>query len=125
MQQRAGLLYLSVCNERILLILENNFWSVPTFDRNKTLYDDAEKILNFYSNGKIIPIELYVSKDNGFQYDTYICLVQKEFIVPEGKTFSWCCLDHLPKNLHPGIKTTINNSAVRVKIETILQLQKN
>ena len=32
--------------------------------------------------------------------------------------------DHLPKQLHNGLKATLNNQLIRVKIETILELER-
>lgn len=67
MQQRAGLLFLAKSTGRILLILENYKWTVPTFERKGPLLDDVQELLNQYSHGKILPIELYLSKDRGFE----------------------------------------------------------
>lgn len=122
MQQRAGLLFLSKKTSRILLILEDHKWTVPTFSRNDTLLTDAELLLEKYSIGKIVPIELYLSKDNGFEYGTYICLVDQEFLTKEAATIAWCDLDFLPNQLHQGLKTTLNNQIIRTKIETIMEL---
>jgi len=63
MQKRAGLLFLSKQTQRILLILENQKWTVPTFSRQTTLLCDAEKLLDTYAVGRILPIELYLSED--------------------------------------------------------------
>ena len=73
--------------------------------------------------GKIIPIELYLSKDKGFEYGTYICLVKEEFITEEIPTFCWADLSYLPKNVHTGLRSTLNNSLIRTKIETVLELE--
>jgi hypothetical protein len=123
MQQRAGLLFLAKNTGRILLILNNDQrWTVPTFSRNSSLLDDAKDLLETYSLGKIIPIELYLSEDKGFEYGTYLCLVDNEFTVLEEKTVAWCSLSHLPKNLHVGLDRTLANKIIKTKIETVLQL---
>jgi hypothetical protein len=122
MQQRAGLLFLAKTTSRILLILEDSKWTVPTFPRKSTLLDDAEGLLNRYSKGRIVPIELYLSEDRGFEYGTYVCLVEQEFLTTANKTIAWSDLDHLPKQLHNGLKATLNNTLIRTKIETILEL---
>lgn len=122
MQQRAGLLFLAKTTSRILLILEDSKWTVPTFPRKSTLLDDAEGLLNSYSKGRIVPIELYLSEDRGFEYGTYVCLVEQEFLTTAKKTIAWSDLDHLPKQLHNGLKATLNNTLIRTKIETILEL---
>jgi hypothetical protein len=123
MQQRAGLLFLSKKTKRVLLILEDQHWTVPTFERNSVLLSDAEVLLSSYSRGRIVPIELYLSEDRGFEYGTYVCLVEDEFLTQSAKTISWCDLDHLPRQLHNGLKYTLNNSIIRTKIDTILELE--
>ncbi len=123
MQQRAGLLFLAKTTSRILLILEDSKWTVPTFPRKSTLLDDAEGLLNSYSKGRIVPIELYLSEDRGFEYGTYVCLVEQEFLTIAKETIAWSDLDHLPKQLHNGLKATLNNTLIRTKIETVLELE--
>lgn len=119
--KRAGLLYLAKSTGRIMLILENGKWTLPTFVRSLSLLEDSSELMMLYSTGKIVPIELYLSSDKGFEFGTYVCLVDCEFLVSSG-TFSWCDLAYLPGHLHTGLKTTLGNSTIRVKIETILEL---
>ncbi len=123
MQQRAGLLFLAKDTGRILLILEDYKWTVPTFARTGTLLEDAQSLLNQYSPGRILPIELYLSEDRGFEYGTYVCLVEKEFLTMSSSTICWSSLDLLPKQLHSGLKTTLNNQIIKTKIETIMELE--
>lgn len=122
MQQRAGLLFLSKFSKRILLIFIDGQWTVPTFSRKTTLLEDSKSLLDQYSQGKILPIELYLSEDKGFEYGTYICLVDQEFLTQAVPTIAWCDLKFLPKQLHNGLKTTLNNSIIKAKIDTILEL---
>lgn len=123
MQQRAGLLFLAKTTGRILLILDNDRWTVPTFQRNNSLLEDAHALMNQYSQGRIVPIELYLSEDRGFEYGTYVCVVEQEFLTTVSATVCWADLNHLPKQLHSGLRTTLNNQVIRVKIETILELE--
>jgi hypothetical protein len=123
MQQRAGLLFLAKNTDRILLILEDSKWTVPTFARGGPLFDDAKLLLDQYSQGRILPIELYLSEDRGFEYGTYVCLVDMEFLTQAAATICWSSLDHLPKQLHNGLKITLNNSVIRTKIKTIMELE--
>jgi hypothetical protein len=123
MQQRAGLLFLSKSTGRILLILEDQKWTVPTFGRSTILLEDAKELLVTYANGKLLPIELYLSEDRGFEYSTYVCLVNTEFLTQASATIAWCSLNELPKQLHNGLKTTLSNSIIKTKIETILELE--
>lgn len=122
MQQRAGLLFLAKPTGRILLILQDEKWTVPTFVRKTTLLEDAENLLGQYAAGKIIPIELYLSQDRGFEYGTYVCVVDQEFLTVTAQTLCWASLDQLPKQLHSGLKTTLNNHIIRTKIDTIMEL---
>ena len=124
MQQRAGLLFLAKTTGRVLLILEDSKWTVPTFPRNGPLLDDAQELLKHYSQGKILPIELYLSEDKGFEYGTYVCVVDQEFLTVSAPTVCWAMLDLLPKQLHTGLKITLNNQIIRTKIETIMELEK-
>ena len=122
MQQRAGLLFLAKDTKRTLLILEDSKWTVPTFPRSNSLLEDVDPLMKDFSTGKILPIELYLSEDRGFEYGTYVCLVDQEFLTTKAASFAWCGLDHLPKNLHNGLKATLNNSIIQSKISTILEL---
>jgi hypothetical protein len=124
MLQRAGLLFLSKKKRRIFLILQEGTWTLPTFPKNNSIIEDSKHLLQRYSTGKLLPIELYLSKDRGFEYGTYVCLVDDEFLSLEDKSFCWADLDHLPKNLHNGLKSTLNNHIIRTKIDTILELEK-
>ena len=124
MQQRAGLLFLAKTTGRILLILEDQRWTVPTFVRSGPLLEDAENLLDNYTTGRILPIELYLSEDRGFEYGTYVCVVDQEFLNSAVRTVCWADLDDLPKQLHNGLKTTLNNQVIRIKIETIMELER-
>ena len=124
MQQRAGLLFLAKTTGRVLLILEDSRWTVPTFPRKNTLLEDAKDLLSQFSQGKILPIELYLSEDRGFEYGTYVCVVDDEFLTLAAATVCWAKLDYLPKQLHTGLKTTLNNQIIKTKIETIMELEK-
>jgi hypothetical protein len=124
MQQRAGLLFLAKTTGRILLILEDSKWTVPTFARSGPLLTDAEILLDSYCRGRILPIELYLSEDRGFEYGTYVCLVDSEFLTTAASTICWSELDYLPKQLHTGLKITLNNAVIRTKIETVMELER-
>jgi hypothetical protein len=124
MQQRAGLLFLAKTTGRILLILEESKWTVPTFSRKSTLLSDAEELLKNYSKGRIVPIELYLSEDRGFEYGTYVCLVDQEFLTTAKETIAWSDMEYLPKQLHNGLNVTLNNALIKTKIQTVLELER-
>jgi hypothetical protein len=124
MQKRAGLLFLSGKTKRVLLILEDTKWTVPTFARENDLLSDADSTIKEYSSqvAKIIPIELYLSEDRGFEYGTYICLVREEFLTNTVPTICWANLENLPKHLHSGLKVTLSSPIIKGKIDTVLDL---
>lgn len=122
MQKRAGILFLSSLTKRILLVHENTKWTVPTFEIENNIFEDAQVLIKRYksSEGKLLPIELYLSEDKGFEYGTYICLVEEEFLTTEARTICWSDLSELPKHLHTGLKSTITNPLIKTKIDTVL-----
>lgn len=74
---------------------------------------------------KTIPLELFTSNDQNFQYNTYVLIVDKEFIPTlnlEHSGYAWCSFDNWPKPLHQGVKNSFNNKAIRSKLELLLDL---
>ena len=122
MHKHVGLLYLSTESRKLLLILKNQKWTIPTFSVTNNVVDDSQSTQLEYSSGKILPIELYTSKDSGFEYGTFVCLVEKEFTHVPVNTYCWADFMDLPKNLHVGLRTTLTDNLVRTKLDTILEL---
>lgn len=74
---------------------------------------------------KTIPLELFTSNDQNFQYNTYVLIVDREFIPTlnlEHSGYAWCSFDNWPKPLHQGVKNSFNNKAIRTKLELLLDL---
>lgn len=74
---------------------------------------------------KIIPLELFMSTDENFQYNTYILIVENEFIPElnhEHAGYAWCNFMQWPKPLHRGVKSCLNNQTIKTKIELLLVL---
>jgi 8-oxo-dGTP pyrophosphatase MutT (NUDIX family) len=74
---------------------------------------------------KIVPLELFTSNDQNFQYNTYVLLIDREFIPvlnEEHVGYAWCSFDNWPKPLHQGLKNSFNNKTIRAKLEVILDL---
>jgi 8-oxo-dGTP pyrophosphatase MutT (NUDIX family) len=74
---------------------------------------------------KIIPLELFTSNDQNFQYNTYVLMIDREFIPTlneEHSGYAWSGFDQWPKPLHQGVKNSFNNRAVRAKLELLLDL---
>ena len=125
MQKRAGILFISKKTSRIFLILEDSKWTVPTFVRNTSVFDDSKQlILDLVGkDSRLIPVELYQSQDMGFEYSTFMCLVDEEFFGSKEITICWSHLENLPKNLHTGLKSTLTNKITHTKIETVLIME--
>lgn len=110
-----------------MLILDDSKWTVPTFSRSTTVVDDSKDLIALYKSSayRLIPIELYLSQDQGFEFSTYICLVEEEFISEADQTFCWANMSLLPKNLHSGLKSTLASKITQTKIDTILLMEKS
>jgi len=121
MQKRAGILFISKKSFRVFLILDNLKWTVPSFIKKENVFDDSKDLILTLTGSvnKLIPIELYVSQDNGFEFNTYVCLVDNEFISAGNDTYAWANIDQLPKSIHAGLKSSLSNKLTRSKLETI------
>jgi 8-oxo-dGTP pyrophosphatase MutT (NUDIX family) len=74
---------------------------------------------------KTIPLELFTSNDQNFQYNTYVVLVDNEFIPvlnKEHSGYAWCSFDSWPKPLHQGVKASLASRVIRAKLELLLDL---
>lgn len=71
---------------------------------------------------KTIPIDLFISPDTRFEYHTFVCVVEREFIPNlnhEHKGYCWTALDGLPKPLHPGLFNAMNMDELKAKFKSI------
>ena len=74
---------------------------------------------------KVIPLELFTSNDQKFTFNTYLVAVESEFIPKlndEHSGYCWCNFECWPKNLHAGLKNTLNNKSIKGKLQTVLDL---
>jgi 8-oxo-dGTP pyrophosphatase MutT (NUDIX family) len=74
---------------------------------------------------KSFPLEMFVSDDYHFNFQTYICIVREEFIPQlsdEHMGWAWCQLDKWPRPVHQGIKNTVGSKIIRAKLETIFEM---
>ena len=74
---------------------------------------------------KTVPIEWYESKDELFYYNTYVLIVEEEFMPilnGEHAGYCWVNADNWPKPLHSGLKATLSNRTTKAKIQTILDV---
>jgi 8-oxo-dGTP pyrophosphatase MutT (NUDIX family) len=69
---------------------------------------------------KIIPLHRYQSRSEDFVYDTFIVLVNKEFVPElnwENSGYSWTSIDNLPNPLHPKTRKMISSSRLITKFK--------
>lgn len=74
---------------------------------------------------KIIPLELFVSSDQNFQYNTYVLMVEEEFIPRlnnEHVGYAWVNYDHWPQPLHKALKNSLGNKITKAKLELLIDL---
>lgn len=85
----------------------------------------AEEIGTMPAIIKTIPLETFVSNDKVFNFHTYLCVVENEFIPALSKehiAWAWANIDNPPKPLHQGLRNSFTNKIVRTKIQTIFDL---
>jgi len=85
----------------------------------------AEEVGKTPAIKKIVPLELFTSNDQQFKYNTYVIIVEKEFIPTlneEHAGYSWCDLNSWPRPLHQGVRTSLTNKTIKTKIELLLEL---
>lgn len=129
-----GALLLADDTKRILFLLRNNDTHTNTWGLvgGKVEYRETiiqalhreivEEVGILPTINKIIPLELFRSDDNNFEYHTFVCLIPNEFIPilsDEHKGYCWCDVSSFPKPLHPGLWSSLNNDEIRQKFNTL------
>jgi 8-oxo-dGTP pyrophosphatase MutT (NUDIX family) len=74
---------------------------------------------------KTIPLETFVSNDTVFNFHTYLCVVDFEFIPvlsDEHQGWAWATIDRAPKPLHQGLRNSFSSKTIRTKLQTIFDL---
>ena len=73
---------------------------------------------------KTLPLESFVSSDERFQFHTYLCVVEREFIPVlnhEHDGYAWCSFTKWPKPLHHGLRNTLQSKVNLTKLETVFK----
>ena len=73
---------------------------------------------------KIIPVHQYTSGDKKFVYNTFIVLVQEEFLPVlnnESDGYAWIKVNNWPRPLHPGVKNQLFNKEFIKKVQTVIE----
>jgi 8-oxo-dGTP pyrophosphatase MutT (NUDIX family) len=74
---------------------------------------------------KTIPLETFVSNDKVFNFHTYLCVIENEFIPilsDEHCGWAWGTIDQAPKPLHQGLRTSFSSKTIRNKLQTIFDI---
>ena len=74
---------------------------------------------------KTIPLETFVSNDTVFNFHTYLCVVDAEFIPvlsDEHQGWAWAVIDRAPKPLHQGLRNSFSSKTIRTKLQTVFDL---
>ena len=134
----SGALFYAKSTKRFLFLLRNNGKTAGTWgivggkkeDGDVTTFEAlkrevVEEIGHMPDIVKVIPLELFVSKDNKFYYHTYLLVVEDEFLPKlneEHSGWAWCEIDRYPRPLHQALRSSFDNSAVRNKLETVFEV---
>ncbi len=74
---------------------------------------------------KTIPLETFVSNDSVFNFHTYLCVIDDEFVPSlskEHQGWAWCTIDGAPKPLHQGLRSSFSNKTIRTKLQTVFDI---
>jgi 8-oxo-dGTP pyrophosphatase MutT (NUDIX family) len=74
---------------------------------------------------KTIPLETFVSNDTVFNFHTYLCVIDTEFVPVlsnEHAGWSWATIDRAPKPLHQGLRNSFGNRIIRTKLQTVFDI---
>ena len=74
---------------------------------------------------KTIPLETFVSNDKVFNFHTYLCVIEEEFVPvlsDEHNGWCWATIDRAPKPLHQGLRNSFSSKTIRTKLQTVFDL---
>jgi len=91
----------------------------------ETLKREIDEEIGHIEIKKTIPLETFVSNDEKFNFHTYLCLVEDEFIPTlnyEHSGYAWTSFGDWPKPLHQGLNNTLKNKNNIQKLDTVFKL---
>ena len=133
----SGVLFLSIKTKRFLFMMRSDDSYTNTWATVGGRSEQGESIVESLSREiqeeigflpiirKTIPIDLYVSPDRMFEFHTFICLVDNEFIPilnNEHSGYAWSSIKNYPKPLHPALFSSFKNQELLTKIENVIKL---
>lgn len=133
----AGALFLSAKTKRFLFLLRADDTYTNTWATVGGRTEIGETVIESLSREiqeeigflpivrKTIPVDLFVSNDNKFEFHTFVCIVDREFIPilnNEHKGYAWSDIDSYPKPLHPALFNALKSAELKSKLESVLAL---
>lgn len=127
-----GAIIVSKATGNVLTVLRSPRESYPntwSFAGGKVEQDESElhalereliEELALMSFSKIIPLHRYQSKARDFIYDTFVVLVEDEFIPTlnwENSGYAWTKINSLPQPLHPKTRQMLSSSRLVSKFK--------
>lgn len=100
----------------------NEEWETPWEGLQREILEEIGFVPDII---KTIPLETFVSRDTKFNFHTYFCVIEDEFIPllnHEHTGYAWCTLNKWPKPLHHGLRNTFQSKINSAKIETIVSM---
>jgi 8-oxo-dGTP pyrophosphatase MutT (NUDIX family) len=100
----------------------NEKYESPWEGLQREIQEEIGSLPEFY---KVFPLELFVSNDENFNFHTYLCFVDKEFMPKlnsEHSGYCWVDFGIWPKPLHQGLHNTLNNAIIKTKIMTAVDV---
>ena len=76
------------------------------------------------SISKTVPLERFCSRDRVFEYHTYVCIVEREFMPilnHEHDGYAWVEYSKWPRPLHYGVKNTLGKKVNKIKLTTVIE----
>ena len=132
-----GIFFYAVDTKRHLFLMRDDIkhkghWGLPggKVEDGETLLDaltrECTEEMGFMPKYiKLIPIEKFTADNDAFVYNTFYCIVEKEFtpkLNHEHVGYSWIDSEIIPKPLHPGFWATLKIDDIVKRIDTIREL---
>lgn len=133
----SGALFYTLNTNRFLLLhrtqgKRSNQWGIVggTNEGTETPWEglkrEVEEEIGFLPQiKKTIPLETFISSDDHFQFHTYLCVIEEEFIPKlniEHDGYAWVKFNSWPKPLHQGLRNTLSSKINRTKLETVFKM---
>ena len=129
-----GVWFLSRSTGSYLYLLRNDpkhpsTWGLPggKIEADETLLggmerECVEELGSFPAYTRLVPLEKFTSADGVFEYNTWVCVVEQEFVPvlnDEHIGYAWIQVGTWPKPMHPGLWSTVNIDAVQEKLNAV------